>query len=803
MNFAPFDNSPFRPCDVKSTLARSNKKSAPGPDGISFSVLHKLESTHHILATYFNKVFTFGLPPPSWGESVIKLVHKKGPADDPSNFRMIALSGCIGKTFHLLLADRLTKYLTVNNLIDPTMQKAFLPGINGCIEHNMVLDELIKDARVNKRTLHGTFFDLADAFGSVPHALIDMTLRRNFLPENIVAYFTQIYKNSQAVVSTKSWNTNPFVFRRGVFQGDPISPIIFLMVFNPILLDLKNKAESVGYKLGDYSYVTLPYADDFCLITTNLKTHQRLISDISDKITSMGMMLKPSKCRSVSISSGKSKVVPFFIGDFQIPSIRDEEQKFLGKLLFFSGKAEETFSHIKDIFVEAMDNIENAMIRDEYKLWIYKEYLLPSKRFLLTVHTLTKTHLQALDTLTDKHIKKWSGLPRSATNALIHMKEGMDVKSISELYMEAHCVSHARTRLLGDSSVNNVINCILARESSLTTKKCTTTEVEASFNSVLQLNTVQGEIPHFTGERAATLQHQFNSEVRSTLKKHIQSSHDTVWRDHVKSLTVQGNTLALAAAEECDLSWKSYMFGLKQGTLKFILNASIDTLPSQANLKRWKKSTSDMCPLCRGRQTTNHVLNICPIGKDTGRWTWRHNNVVNYIVSCVDKEKYTVYSDLPGHTAAGGGSIPPEICITVQKPDIVIIDKSSKDVHLFELTCPLETNIDLRHQDKCDKYAHFVTDCSSANSKCTVTCFEVSSRGLITPRNHDHLSNLHKFTQKGVKMSMFKKNISALSVLSSYHIWLCRSDPTFQEPPFLPPPFQETNKEMPTRTAGR
>ena len=68
------------------------------------------------------------------------------------------------------------------------------------------------------------------------------------------------------------------------------------MVFNPILLDLKNKAESVGYTLGDYSYVTLPYADDFCLITTNLKTHQRLISDISDKITSMGMMLKPSKC---------------------------------------------------------------------------------------------------------------------------------------------------------------------------------------------------------------------------------------------------------------------------------------------------------------------------------------------------------------------------------------------------------------------------------------------------------------------------------------------------------------------------
>ena len=350
--------------------------------------------------------------------------------------------------------------------------------------------------------------------------------------------------------------------------------------------------------------------------------------------------------------------------------------------------------------------------------------------------------------------------------------------------------------------MNNALNCTLARESSLNTKKCTTKEAEASYNWALHQNTVQGEIPEFTGERAATLEHNFNTKVRNTLKCHMQSTRDTVWRDHVKSLTVQGNTLALAVAEKCDLSWQSYMFNMKQGTLKFIANASIDTLPTQANLKRWKKSTSDLCPLCRGRQTNNHVLNICQVGKDTGRWTWRHNNIVNYVVDSVDTEKFTVYSDIPGHTAPGGGSIPPEICITVQKPDIVIIDKVNKVMHLFELTCPLEEHIEKRHQDKENKYAHFVADCSSGEMKCTLTCFEVSSRGLITPRNSDHLHTLHKFTKKGIKLSVFKKNISALSVLSSFHIWLCRSDPSFQEPPFLPPPFQEKLKEIPTRTAG-
>ena len=55
-DFVPFDNSHFRPRDIRSVLANSNKKSAPGPDGISYSVLLKLYSTHHLLATLFTKL---------------------------------------------------------------------------------------------------------------------------------------------------------------------------------------------------------------------------------------------------------------------------------------------------------------------------------------------------------------------------------------------------------------------------------------------------------------------------------------------------------------------------------------------------------------------------------------------------------------------------------------------------------------------------------------------------------------------------------------------------------------------------
>ena len=223
------------------------------------------------------------------------------------------------------------------------------------------MDEVIKDAKSNSKTCHITFFDLEDAFGSVPHSLIDHTLERNFIPPVIRKYFHNLYKHSTAVVETKSWRSEPFKFKRGVFQGDPISPVIFLLVFNPILQNLQSNSHK-GYKVGGVPIVTLPYADDFCLISTHKTTHQNLINSIHTQVTSMGMKLKPSKCRSFSLTSGKPEAIKFKIGDNEVASIRDEEQKLLGKLIFFKGKSEEVFSHIRDIFKEGIANFEMAMV---------------------------------------------------------------------------------------------------------------------------------------------------------------------------------------------------------------------------------------------------------------------------------------------------------------------------------------------------------------------------------------------------------------------------------------------------------
>ena len=74
-----------------------------------------------------------------------------------------------------------------------------------------------------------------------------------------------------------------------------------------------------------------------------------------------------------------------------------------------------------------------------------------------------------------------------------------------------------------------------------------------------------------------------------------------------------------------------------------------------------------------------------------------------------------------------------------------------------------------KYRKKRNKYAHFTSDLSGFIGK--VTCFEVCSRGFISPRNHQSLKALHTFIKKGVKLKQFKENISALSIYSSYHIY--------------------------------
>ena len=245
----PYNLDPYRPRDIKEALFKKSPSSSPGDDQILYGFSARMPCTHHFLSTIFTKLRDSSSAPSVWGSSRIILLHKGGNTSDPTQFRMISLTANVGKLFHSLESSRTMDFMIKKQYLDPKAQKAYIDGINGCVEHIKVVHEVIKHARLTNHTAHITWLDLTDAFGPVPHALIPHVLSHYNLPPRIISYIQDIYAKLQGRVVTKDWESDYFTFMKGIFKGDPYSGTIFLIVFNPLIEHTKKFKNIQGYNL--------------------------------------------------------------------------------------------------------------------------------------------------------------------------------------------------------------------------------------------------------------------------------------------------------------------------------------------------------------------------------------------------------------------------------------------------------------------------------------------------------------------------------------------------------------------------
>ena len=82
-----------------------------------------------------------------------------------------------------MLARRITSYIVDNEYVDTSVQKGGIPRFPGCLEHTSVISQLIKEAKEMKGDLTVVWLDLANAYGTVPHKLIETALEHYHIPE--------------------------------------------------------------------------------------------------------------------------------------------------------------------------------------------------------------------------------------------------------------------------------------------------------------------------------------------------------------------------------------------------------------------------------------------------------------------------------------------------------------------------------------------------------------------------------------------------------------------------------------------
>ena len=273
----PMCITPFTDEEIGSVISQLKSSSAPSPvDQIPYTIFMKCPSLLPALVHMYNCCWTTQTVPSAWKVgTVVHLLGKKKAPDDPSNpsnFRPIALTSCVSKVFTSLVKRRWLAYMVGNGFLNTATQKALVNGVPGCSEHHLKMLSIIREAQRRRKSLCVCWIDLVNAFGSVHHDLITFSLAHYHAPPEMIQLVSNLYSGLSAVVSTDAWTTNPIHLQLGVYQGHPLSVIIFNTVINTLVDSITQCCSHLGYSLNSTSCKVnlLQYADDTSLIEMDL-----------------------------------------------------------------------------------------------------------------------------------------------------------------------------------------------------------------------------------------------------------------------------------------------------------------------------------------------------------------------------------------------------------------------------------------------------------------------------------------------------------------------------------------------------
>jgi len=255
--------------EVKEAVWLCEGSKSPGPDGFNFNFIKKSwEFIEGEVMTIMNQFHDTGVVPKGCNASFIALVPKVRDPVTLDNYRPISLVGAIYKIISKVLAGRFRTIIT--SIIDDC-QSAFVKG-RGILDSVLMANEVVEDMRRNGGRGLCLKVDFEKAYDSVRwEFLYDMLLRMGF-QRKWISWIRGCMESSTVSVLVNGSPTEEFKPARGLRQGDPLAPFLFIVVAEG-LASLVRQAVRVnlltGLKIGrkEVEVSILQFADDtmfFC-----------------------------------------------------------------------------------------------------------------------------------------------------------------------------------------------------------------------------------------------------------------------------------------------------------------------------------------------------------------------------------------------------------------------------------------------------------------------------------------------------------------------------------------------------------
>jgi hypothetical protein len=293
-------DAPFTATEIEKALFMMHPHKAPGPDGFTAGFFQRHWGL--IGPDVCAAVLTFlngGDMPTIVNNTVLVLIPKVKTPQDLSQFRPIALCNVLYKICSKAIANRLR--LVLDDIISEE-QSAFVPG-RLITDNVLVAYESIHYLRRKKGATGACAIklDMAKAYDCVEWSYLRAVMTKPGFSDGFVALIMRCVETVKFSVRVNGHFSEVFSPTRGIRQGDPMSPYLFLLCAEGLSSMLKFIGPNFlakGIRVGIYApWVShLLFADD-CLLFTQASSRAgtRLMDILQSYQKGSGQMVNIQK----------------------------------------------------------------------------------------------------------------------------------------------------------------------------------------------------------------------------------------------------------------------------------------------------------------------------------------------------------------------------------------------------------------------------------------------------------------------------------------------------------------------------
>jgi hypothetical protein len=647
----------------------------------------KIVSTKICFNGFIREPNTF---PEFLAHGITYLKPKDSDTKNPSKYRPITCLPTIYKIMTSCIKVIIYDHCQKLNILNEE-QKGCVKECFGCKEQLIIDTVIMEQARKNNRNIYTAFIDYKKAYDSVPHSWLIKILKIYKINLDLINFLSHVMTFWRTTLNLSINNTKlksePIQIKRGIYQGDSLSPLWFCLAINPLTNLLNSTGYGFNIRLNNTTLSKLNhllYMDDIKLYASK-KNHILSLLTITENFSNdIGMSFGIDKCKMQSICRGHYEHLEYITQEGEIIENlnKGEFYKYLG--INQSNHIQHSIikENLEKQFYLRIKSILKSKLNGNNLIKAVNTYAVPLLTYSFGVIKWSKTNLQNINIKTRVLFTKFSKHhPKSAIERFnLPRENGGRGFSNLEILLKNQIAS-LKNYFLNRARDNTFFNALVSADKGYT-------PLNLSDNIISDI--VKPNIPDTIANiKQKSLHGRYFKELEQP-EVNIQASHAWLKKSNIHPET-EGFIFAIQDRVINTRNYKKHIRGLQ--------------------------SIIDKCRICGTEgETIEHIISSCTVLAQS-EYKKRHDIFAKIIhmnlavkfnllkntqphysytpESCLENDSYKLYFDR---------TILTDIHIKHNRPDIIILNKQQKQAYLLDIAVPNSHNITQTYNTKINKY---------------------------------------------------------------------------------------------------